>query len=253
MVDRPRRDRDQAEGLRRLFGPAPVRIAPMLVERGCVGAQVAGLARFAQACAATGLHTLVLDAARAQFAAALGLRARFDLLHVQRGECLRDQALIDAGPRLAVLPVARAAAATTRDQPDVCAQALALTDAAFAADLVLLLFDPEQVELISALAAAEVVVALPLERTTWPRLLGALAPLADNADIAAFRLLFPAWEAESAARLYADLARACRARLRPELRFGGAVPVARDWMHVARSSTEWALARLPRPHHVRTF
>jgi len=235
MAERAPRDPDQAEGLRRLFGPAPVRIAPMLVERGCIGAQVAAL-----------------DAARAQFAAALGLRARFDLLHVQRGECLLDQALLDAGPGLAVLPLARVAA-SARHASDVCAQALALTGAAFAADLVLLLFDAEQATLLAEMAGAEVVVVLPPERAAWPRLLGALGAVADNTDIAAFRLLFPAWEAESAARLHADMARAGRARLRPELRFGGAVPVARDWKDVARASTEWALARLPRPHHVRTF
>lgn len=252
MPERALRDPDQAEGLRRIFGPAPVRIAPVLVERGCVASQVAAIARLAQACSAVGLRTLVLDAVRAHFAAALGLRARFDLLHVLRGECTLDQALLDAGPELAVLPVARAAAEARRDPADFCAQVIALTSGAFAADLLLLLIEQEQAVLLEGIAGGEVIVPLPPERTAWPCLLGALGPFSDIADIAGFRLLFPAWEADSAARLYADLARACRAKLRPELRFGGAVPVARDWTRVALASTEWELARLPRPHFART-
>lgn len=244
---------DQAEGLRRIFGGAPVRIAPVLVERGCVASQLGAIVRLAQACAAMGLRTLVLDAARTQFAAALGLRARFDVLHVQRGECALDQALLDAGPDLAVLPVARAAAPAQRERTDLCARTLALTHFVFAADLVLLLIEPDQTALLGGSGRGEVIVVLPPERTAWAGLLGALGPIADNADIAGFRLLFPAWDAESAARLYADLTRACRARLRPELRFGGAVQVARDWTGVARASTEWDLARLARPNLVRTF
>ncbi len=247
------RDADQAEGLRRLFGPAPVRLAPILVERGCVASQVGAIVRLAQANAALGVRTLVLDAARAQFAAAVGLRARFDLLHIQRGECTLDQALLDAGPGLMVLPAARAAAQAQRDHGPLCAQALALTALVFPADLLLLLIEPEQATLLAGIPGGEIVVPLPPERTAWPCLLGALQPMADRVDIAGFRLLFPAWDTESAARLYSDLARACRAKLGPDLRFGGAVPVARDWTHVAHASIEWELARLPRPHLVRMF
>lgn len=247
---------DQAEGLRRLFGPSPVRLASILVERDCASSQVGAVARFAQSFAALGLRTLVIDAARAQFAAALGLRARFDLAHVQRGECTLPQALLDAGAELAVLPAARAAALAARDGSDFCTGVLALTYAEFAADVVLLLFDQEQTALLPVVSPGEVLVPLPPERTAWPCLLGALGPVADGADIAAFRLLFPAWDAESAGRLFGDLERACRARLRPELRFGGAVPVARDWVRIAQASTEWELAGLPRPNaksRVRTF
>jgi flagellar biosynthesis protein FlhG len=252
MAERLRRDADQAEGLRRLFGVAPVRLAPILLDRG-TATQVASLVRLAQACAGLGMRTLVLDAARAQFAAALGLRARFDLLHAQRGECTLEQALLDAGEDLAVLPVARAAAHAQSERADFCAQIGRLASAAFPADLVLLLLEPAQAALLEGAGRGELIVPMPRQRAGWPSLLGALGPFADRADIAGFRLLFPAWDGDTAVRLHSDLARACRERLRPALRFGGAVPVARDWLRVARASTEWELAHLPRPQIVRTF
>jgi hypothetical protein len=76
---------DQAAGLRRIFGVAPARLAPILIDPGCAAAQVASIVRLAQACANAGERTLVVDCARAQIAASLGLRARFDLIHAMRG------------------------------------------------------------------------------------------------------------------------------------------------------------------------
>jgi hypothetical protein len=83
--------------------------------------------------------------------------------------------------------------------------------------------------------------------------LHAVRKFGDGADIAGFRLLFPAWDADSAARLYEELVRACRDRLGSELRFGGAVRVAHDWLNVVRALNDWELLRLPRPQTVRTF
>jgi hypothetical protein len=94
---------------------------------------------------------------------------------------------------------------------------------------------------------------MPLQRTAWSGLLRECAALGDGADIAGFRLLFPAWDEDTAARLFRELARACGDRLATELRFGGAARVARDWPRIARALGDWDLGRLPRPQTVRTF
>jgi hypothetical protein len=122
------------------------------------------------------------------------------------------------------------------------------------ADLVLMIMEPAQATLLRAAAGqGEIVVPLPRQREAWSDLLRSIATVDDGVDIAGFRLLFPAWDAGTAARLYSELARACRDRLDAELRFGGAARVAHDWVRVTRAMGDWDLLRLPRPQTVRTF
>jgi len=245
---------DQAAGLRRIFGVAPARLAPILIDPGCAAAQVASIVRLAQACANAGERTLVVDCARAQIAASLGLRARFDLVHAMRGECLLQQTRLDAGPNLGVLPAARAAAQACETKTEFLPLLTRLTQGECAADLVLMIMEPGQTALLrGASERGEVVVPMPRERAGWSGLLRALAAVSDGTDIAGFRLLFPAWDAGTAARLYAELVQAGRDRLGTELRFGGAVRVARDWLRVTRAMSDWDLLSLPRRQTVRTF
>jgi hypothetical protein len=253
MHEHRTRNADQAAGLRRLFGPAQARLAPILVHPRHVASHVAAIVRFAQACAAAGERTLVVDCARAQIAASLGLRARFDLLHAVRGECAVEHACLDAGANLGVVSAARAAA-HGRSAPGkflTLLGALAFGRAPY--DLVLMIMEPAQSSLLrTARGQGEVVVPMPRRHAAWSPLLTMLAAFCDGTDIAGFRLLFPAWDAGTAARLYAELARACSARLGTELRFGGAAHVAHDWLRVTRGMGEWDLLRLPRPQTVRT-
>jgi hypothetical protein len=244
---------DQAAGLRRLFGVAPARLAPILIDPGSAATQVAAIARLAQACAATGERTLVIDCARTQLAASLGLRARFDLIHAVRGECLLQQARLDAGPNLGVVPAARAAQAQGA-QGEFLRLLESLAHGAGEADLLFLILDPAQIAVLRDHAErGEVLVPMPRERSSWGGLIRAMAKAGDGTDIAGFRLLFPAWDAGTAARLYSELVRACGDRLGTELRFGGAVQVAHDWQRIARAIVDWNLLRLPRPQTVRTF
>src|SRR5262249_7867799 len=129
----------------------------------------------------------------------------------------------------------------------------ALVNEWFACDLVLLILDASQVALLRAANRGEVIVPMPRDVAAMRGFLRPLTLLADGTDIAGFRLLFPAWDADPAARLYAELVQACSARLGLELRYGGAARVARDWLRVARAAGEWELLRLPRPQTVRTF
>lgn len=225
---------DQAAGLRRLFAVGP-RLLPV------VGARehetTVALAHLAQALARAGERTLVLDCARVQVAAALGLRARFDLAHLARGECAPARVVLDAGERLAVVAAARAAAAARGDRGALLAP-LAASLSAF--DLVVLALEATQ----GALAGGgEALLLLSPRRERWAQ---QLAALRDSADIAAFRLLFPAMDEGAAASLCRELAAAGARRFGIALRFGGAVRCARDWSRVARAAAGWELARLPR-------
>jgi hypothetical protein len=253
MHERGARDPDQAAGLRRIFGDGRARLAPILVQPGQAAAQVASIVRLAQGCAASGERTLVVDCARAQVAASLGLRARFDLIHAVRGECRIEQACLDAGQNLGVVAAARAVAQTSGAAGEFLRWLGALVHGPVAADLVLLVMEPGHTPLLhTAGAATEVIVPMPRRHAAWGDLLRMLATLADGTDIAGFRLLFPAWDADTAARLYAELAKACSDQLGTALRFGGAARVAHDWLRAARAMGEWDLARLPRPQIVRT-
>ena len=254
MHERGARDADQAAGLRRIFGVAPARLAPILIHPGHVASQVASIVLLAQACARSGERTLVVDCARAQIAASLGLRARFDLVHVVRGECRVEQALLDAGPNLSVVAAARAAAETRAAPSEFLALLATLSHGARSTDLVLMIMESAQATLLRAAdGQGEIIVPMPRGRDAWSDLLRTLATFDDRVDIAGFRLLFPAWDAGTAARLYSELARACRDRLGAELRFGGAARVAHDWVSVTRAMGDWDLLRLPRPQTVRTF
>lgn len=254
MPERALRDTDQAAGLRRIFGVAPARLAPILIQPGRAASQVASIVRLAQASARTGARTLVVDCARAQIAASLGLRARFDLIHAVRGECRVEQALLDAGPNLSVVAAARAAAETRAAPSGFLALLATLAHDARSADLVLMIMEPAQATLLPAAGGqGEIVVPMPRVRDAWSDLLRTLATFADGMDIAGFRLLFPAWDGGTAARLCSELASACGNRLGAELRFGGAARVAHDWLRISRAMSDWDLLRLPRPQTVRTF
>lgn len=254
MDERHAREADQAEGLRRLFGVVPARLVPVLVDPANASLQVASIGRLAQACASAGQRTLVVDCARAQVAASLGLRARFDLLHVLRGECGLEHARLDAGANLAVLPAARAVGQARGAEVELMTLLSAVAQGPFAADLVLMTVEPAHASLLRVgEQRGEVVAPMPRQRAAWSGLLRALGAFTDKTDIAGFRLLFPAWDADTAASLYEELVQACSDRLRTELRFGGAVRVAHDWLRVARAMSEWELQRLPRPQTVRTF
>ncbi|MCX7902344.1 MAG: hypothetical protein N2483_08705 [Burkholderiaceae bacterium] len=226
---------DQAAGLRRLFELGP-RLLPVLVT--AREAQTAGLlVQLAQAFAGTGERTLLIDAARAQAAAALGLKARYDLLHLAQGECTLTQALLDAGEGLAVLPAARAAEAARGSRHTLLA---ALAPCLPAFDLVVLAVPPA----LAALAAGgEALLPLTSERVRWPT---QLAALRQAQDIAVFRLLFLGMDESAAISLCQQLAMASERTAGLTLRFGAAVHSARDWVRVARAVTGWELLRLPR-------
>lgn len=97
---------DQAAGLRQLFGNRDVRVLPVAGndlgggQSGCVVNLAAALARM-------GRRTLVLDGDRALIAPTLGLKARFDLVHLLHGDRRFDEVAVRANEGFWVLPAAR--------------------------------------------------------------------------------------------------------------------------------------------------
>ncbi len=245
---------DQAATLRRIFARPRVRVLPVLLPELHCALHASWIAKLAQDFARQGERTLVLDAARAQIAATLGLRARFDLAHALRGECAHDAVLLDAGPNLLIAPAARALA--QHDPGDGLHALLAPLSAALAArggcDLVLLLLTP-------ALAAhrprGDLLVPLGTDAAQITRTLrdldglpaagGSLAPRDRPGVMPVFRLLFLGMDAVPAATLTQRLStRLGPLRRTPTVRFAGAAQVARDLGPLVRASCGWSLATM---------
>jgi flagellar biosynthesis protein FlhG len=97
---------DQAAGLRRLLGKAPMR-AIALAGAGATTLTV----NLAAALGAAGMDVLVVDenANHGNVADQLGLGTRYELLHALNGDCQMQDAICEAGTGVNVLPAARGA------------------------------------------------------------------------------------------------------------------------------------------------
>ncbi|MBL8449113.1 MAG: AAA family ATPase [Dechloromonas sp.] len=101
---------DQAAGLRRLFGGGHLQVVSFAA--GCSGVgKTAAVANLGVALARQGREVLLIDEASGgdDLAAAFGLLAPWDLLHVVQRECSLEQVLVRPQPGLHILPASRAA------------------------------------------------------------------------------------------------------------------------------------------------
>lgn len=251
-------DVDQAATLRRLFARPTLRLLPVLLPELHCATRASWVAKLAQGFARHGERTLVVDAARAQVAAALGLRARFDLAHAVRGECPYDATLVDAGPDLLIVPAARAlqlAQATRTSLTALLAPLEAALTERGGCDLMLLLLPASATAIAARLPAGDLLVPLLPEAAQINRSLRELEALAaqllvddgatEPAETTAFRLLFLGMDSGSAATLAQRMTlRPIAARRAVALQFAGAVQVGRDLNGVIRAAGGWSLARM---------
>jgi hypothetical protein len=257
-------DLDQAATLRRLFARPQLRLLPVLMPELQCATRTSWVAKLAQGFARLGERTLVVDAARAQIAAALGLRARFDLAQAWQGDCELDAALVDAGPQLSIVPAARALQSAQESGVALVDQVAALGPVLGAhggCDLVLLLLPAKAPLPAARLPCGDVLVPVLPSSSELTRTLheiermsaqaGAVheaEPLAASGGIAttpAFRLLFLGMAPQAATTLVHRLS----TRLRPSspapaLRLAGAMQAARDLGGVVRAAGGWSLAQL---------
>lgn len=248
---------DQAATLRRLFARRQARVLPVFAGGTRDTAGATWLAKLATGFARQGERTLVIDAARVHIAAALGLRARYDLQHVLDGDCALGEALLDAAPGLHVLPAARAfdaaapSARGARARRHALARVLPHLAAAADSDLVLVLFAAEHAPLV--LAGSECVLPILCAGESDPNSpagdigRGAAIALRDarwlSRHITGFRLLFLGMDREAAATLASRLG-AVAGPFAARLLAGGHALVARDLVHVVRAAAGWRCAVL---------
>jgi hypothetical protein len=236
---------DQAATLRQLFARRSARLLPVLLPEGAHEARASWIARLAQGFAQQGERTLLVDAARLQIAAALGLRARFDLAHVLNGDCALDAALLDAGTNLAVLPAARALA-QSQGAVRLLQQLSMLSQANV--DLVLLLLPasvcahlPDCDVLVPLLPDAQ---DLNAQLATLQDADRALAQRAEVPVTGRFRLLFLAMGVGPASTLAQRLVQRINMSGSMNVEFAGSARVARDLIEVVRAAAGWSTGRL---------
>jgi flagellar biosynthesis protein FlhG len=205
-----RAPRDQAAGLRRLFAPSQPHWLPIVLAPERDRDNSAWLAMLARACVDQGARTLVVDAARAQVAAAFGLRARYDLSHAFDGDCSPFDSCIAAGPNLRILPAARALEQSGRNPDRLGRFTAGVRALAAPADCALLALPAAQARSLAGFGGPDgfcdaIVVAGPGSRSER-RVIDTMRSILSVADIDAFRLLFQGMAPGCAGRLYSRLA-----------------------------------------------
>jgi flagellar biosynthesis protein FlhG len=214
------RGHDQALGLRRLFGHSG---PTMLAFVGAAGTTAVTL-DLALTLAHTGKRVLVLDRTCGEAALGLGLRARYDLAHVLRGERTLEELLQWSPGGIAVLPAARALAAI--DEGDAAMQAGVARCLSAARDR----FD---LCLVNGLPPAgngpanpqEVVLVTAPSRDSVTAAYGRLKSLAPKADCFRLRVVIDrARNEDSALSIYRSLAETARRFLAAQLDYGGYLP-----------------------------
>lgn len=241
--------RDQAAGLRRLFARPSLRVLPVLVPAPRCPQRNAWLARLARAFAAAGSRTLVLDASRAQLATTFGLKARFDLLHVLRGECAIAQARLDIDPGLALLPAVRAFDDAVQRRRSL-AELIAGAAPAGGFDLAIALLAAPHVALFAE-APAEIAVPVAPNARDVAAALDAVRKCGQRADSAGFRWLFLGMDETAAATLARRLAATAQAWTAAPLRYGAAARGARDAARIVHAAAGWSAARIELPERER--
>jgi len=232
---------DQAAGLRRIFARRGVRVLPVLVPESRCESRAVWVTKLAEGFARYGSRTLVIDAARVQIAAAIGVRARYDLLHALRGECQPEAVLLDAAPGLAIVPAARALEHAVHARMALEQLLATCLTGGRAFDLVLLLLPAS---FSALLPAGEVLVPVQPTRSDVAAVLGEVRRASELADRLEFRLLFLGIEDAAAATLSRRMIASAALWSTAEVSFGGAALVARDLARVVRTVDTWDLAQL---------
>ncbi len=201
---------DQAAGLRRLFAPSEPHWLPVVLAPQQDLDNAGWLADLARACVEQGARTLVVDAARAQVAAAFGVRARYDLAHALSGDCAPFEACVPAGANLRILPAARALEEDGRGPDPLRRFEAGVRALAATADCALLVLASRHARSLARFCGAggisdALVVAGPGsggERSV----IETMRLLLRIADIDAFRLLFQGTDPDCTGRLLSKLA-----------------------------------------------
>jgi hypothetical protein len=229
---------DQAAGLRRLFGANEARLLPVFASA-AGRAESPWLAQLGEAFARSGQKTVLVDAARLQIAAILGLRARFDLMHALDGDCAVADVRLHAAGGLVVVPAVRAFERAMAQRVPLPSLLAHVVDDAV--DIVLLLLPATGAP---SLPAGDVLVPVLPTRESVAAAASLIAEAASCRGTLTFRLLFLAMEAMAAARLGKRMADSIGVRSKAELGHGAVASLPRDLARVVAATGEFALSHI---------
>lgn len=261
---------DQAFGLRRLFGNRDVRVLPLSGSDDGNG-QAGFVVNLAAALTRIGRRPIVLDADRGLVAPTMGLKARFDLLHLLTGQREFHEVAMQTQEGFWVMPAARGLAALVKQGGLGGPLFTGFGRLTEAFDTVLLCARPEMI--------APLVVGQEIETTlvcgTDPRHLAAtysrIKGLRNQHGLTQFRLIYNrAASSSAAAACHERLAGTVDRFLGANIAFGGAIEeesvlalaeraratvfwvaaasdAARAFERIAAASLEWPLPVFAHP------
>ena len=227
---RTARPADQADGLRRLMRAPGVRVLPVFGSRERTAAAI----NLAAAAAAEGHRVVVLDAARGEIAAALGLAARYELKHLLDGEKRFDEVVVRTPAGLRLIPAARGFQMLADARLKSCARAGNDGDSLFAAfarlsepaDLVVLHAADTLAAAALPSAPGEALIVLGAANEAVTEAYAQMKTLAQRFGLRRFRTLVLHQDAAEAARMQATFAKVAAQKLGVEVLAGAAI--ARD-------------------------
>ena len=227
---------DQAAGLRRLLRPAALRILP--VAGGRDGAQRTNvIVNLAAAAALDGYCVVVLDQSKGEVARAMGLKPRYELIHLLEGQMQFPEVAVDGPDGVRVLSGARGMAALAGQGGHAQALFAAFAQLERPADLVIVNIDDPALAgaLLPATDGEVLLVATPAAES----ITGAythIKQLAKHCGLTRYRLLVGDVQAAGDPRAVAEnMAAAARRFLSARLTYGGCVPRDPNMRHAERA------------------
>lgn len=248
---------DQAAGLRRLLGPKRLRIAPIVAASAGMG-KTMFVINFAAAAQRRGLKVLVLDQTYGDIADALGLRPRYDLLHVLNGDCQLSSVALKGPDSVWIIPAPRGIDALVNARFNTAHLCQLLEPISGELDLIVVNSLPSRAHAACQFAARadsgrEVVLLAATTAETIKASYSQIKRLVHLSGQQEFRLLINRASTEAAARrVFVNLAKAAKENIDTLVRYGGYIPKDPALKH-ARTARQTIFANEPSGFSARAF
>jgi flagellar biosynthesis protein FlhG len=248
---------DQAAGLRRILGPKRLRVAPIVAASAGVG-KTMFVINFAAAAQRRGLKVLVLDQTYGDIASALGLRPRYDLLHVLNGHRDLSSVALKGPESVWIIPAPRGIDALVKTNFNAAFLYRLLAPISSELDLIVLNSLPSQADAACRFAAhadsgREVVL---LAATTAEKITASYSHIKQLVRMSGqqeFRLLINRASTEDAARrVFENVAKAAKENVDALVHYGGYIPKDPALKH-ARTARQTIFANEPGGFSARAF
>jgi flagellar biosynthesis protein FlhG len=248
---------DQAAGLRRLLGPKRLRVAPIVAASAGVG-KTMFVINFAAAAQRRGLKVLVLDQTYGDIAGALGLRPRYDLLHVLNGDRDLSSVALRGPESVWIIPAPRGIDALVKTSFNTASLCRLLAPISSELDLIVVNSLPSQAHAACRFAAhadsgREAVLLAATTAETITASYSHIKHLVRRSGQQEFRLLINRASTEDAARrVFENVAKAAKENVDALVHYGGYIPKDPALKH-ARTARQTIFANQPGGYSARAF